>query len=178
MLVVNDAMVLIHLAKISLLEKSCRHFKEVLIPELVFAEAVSTGKEKGYADSFLIERLVKEKWIKVKGVSKKQLVKNANNFNIFGGEAEAVALYWQENAGLLVSDDDNVRSKKAVLGLNLIGTPSIILALFKVKAIDSGKTAEALNKLRKIGWFGSQVLDKILLEVEKNGESKGNRDKA
>ncbi|HZX20309.1 MAG TPA: DUF3368 domain-containing protein, partial [archaeon] len=112
MLVVNDSMVLIHLAKITLLEKSCDHFGTVMIPEAVFLESVKTGKTRGFEDAILIESIIKKGKITVKKIGKKEQLKKINQYNIFGGEAEAIALYWQENADLLACDDDNVRKKK------------------------------------------------------------------
>lgn len=51
------------------------------------------------------------------------MIAKANAFNIQRGEAEAVALYWQEEADLLATDDDNVRRKKDALRIKTIGTP-------------------------------------------------------
>ena len=167
MLVVNDAMVLIHLAKITLLEISCNFFKEVMIPPLVYEETVKEGKKTGHADAILIEEIINRGKIKVRKVKKKQLIKKANNFNIQRGEAEAIALYWQEQAGRIASDDDNVRNKKELLEINLIGTPTILLALFQNKKIDMDKLKDSINELRKIGWFSNAVLDKVLMEAEK-----------
>lgn len=163
---VKDSMVLIRLAKMSLLEKSCDFFGKVIIPQRVFEETVKAGKEKGFADAFLIEKNINGKKITVMGVKKGELIRRANEFNIFGGEAEAVALYWQEKANILASDDDNVRSKKDALEINLIGTPAILLALYNKKTIDSTKAQQAIQTLRKIGWFSNHVLDKISEEVK------------
>lgn len=167
MLVVNDAMVLIHLAKITLLEKTCDYFEDVIIPELVFIETVKSGKEKGFEDAMLIEEIINKGKIFVKHIRKKDLIKKANDLNVFGGEAEAVALYWQEKADLIASDDDNIRRKKELLDLNLVGTPSIILSLYLHKKIGKEKAKQSIKKLRRIGWFSSEVLDKIIIEVEK-----------
>lgn len=168
LVVISDAMVLIHLAKISLLECCCSHFA-VVVPELVFSETVEVGKKKGFVDAIVIENLVNVGKISVKKVEKIEFVKKANDFNIFSGEAQAVALYWQENASLLATDDNNVRNKKDALELNIIGTPVIILTLFNSKKISREKAEDSIKLLRKIGWFNNSVLDKILLEVEKNG---------
>ena len=167
MLVVKDAMVLIHLAKISLLEISRGYFGKVLIPELVLQETVNAGKQKNFEDAFLIEEIIRKGIITVRKIAKKAFVKKANQFNIFGGEAEALALYWEEKADFLATDDDNVRRKKEVLNLSLIGTPAIILALYRKKSINEEKTRDALKKLRKIGWFSSEIIDRVLLEVKK-----------
>lgn len=162
-MIVKDAMVLIHLAKITLLQKSCEHFKNVAIPEAVYNE-ILMGKEKGYPDATVILDLIKSKKIKMKHIEDKSLMKRAEEFNIQRGEAGAVALYIAEKADYLATDDDNVRKKSSLLGLRLIGTPAIILKLYKHKTITKDKFEDSLNELRKIGWFNNSVIDKILME--------------
>ena len=66
----------------------------------------------------------------------------------------------------MASDDDNVRNRKEMLELRMIGTPSIIVALYKGKCINAEKAMESLNRLRKIGWFSSHIIDKISQEVD------------
>ena len=158
-----DAMVLIHLAKITLLKKSCEHFKSVEIPEAVYNE-IWVGKRKGYADAAIIIKLVEDKEMNIKKIKNKGLTKKAEEFNMQGGEADAVALYWQEKADYLATDDDNVRKKSTLLGIKVIGTPSIILKLYKQRVIPREKFEESLDELRKIGWFSNSVIDKIFME--------------
>ena len=165
MIVIKDAMVLIHLAKITVLEKCCSFFSQVLIPELVLTE-IMKGKDKGHADVHVIETLIKSEKIKVKKVKDSDIIKNLNNFNIQKGEAEVIALYWQEKAELIATDDDNVRKKKTVLNLRMIGTPSILLQLYKKKIISKQKIHDCITELRKIAWFSNSVLDKMVMEVE------------
>lgn len=165
MLVVKDAMVLIHLAKLSLLESACRHFGAVLIPSGVYEETVDAGRERGYPDAEIIDDAVDAGVIEVAHVDGSSLIDRANRFNIQGGEAEAVALYWEREADLLASDDDNVRRKRELLNLDLIGTPSILLDLYDAARIDAEKLGRAIDELRSIGWFSAPVLDKIELEA-------------
>lgn len=166
-LAIKDSMILIHLAKTGLLEESCEYFGNVKIPKLVFKEVVIAGKRRGFGDSFLVEELILKGRIKVKEVREKRFIEAANRFNILKGEAEALALYWQEKADFLATDDDNVRSKKDVICVKLIGTPAIMIALRKKGIIDTEKAKRALQKLGKIGWFNSEVIDKALSEVER-----------
>ncbi|MEM3126499.1 MAG: hypothetical protein QW331_00310 [Candidatus Woesearchaeota archaeon] len=166
MMMIKDSMVLIHLAHSSVLHDSCGFFGKVLIPLSVEEEVVQKGKEKNYADAFVVEQAIKEGKIIVKEIKNKDLVKKVDEFNIFGGEAESVALYWQEKADLLATDDDNVRKKKDILLLNLIGTPAILLTLYKNKRISKEKMNIAIKRLREYGWFSSTVLDKLMLEVK------------
>ena len=67
-------MVIIHLAKLSILEKSCNHFKQVLIPQEVYQE-VLRGKEKLFPETSIIAELIKNKKILVKRIKEGKLVK-------------------------------------------------------------------------------------------------------
>lgn len=163
-MIVKDAMVVIHLAKITLLEKSCDRFKPVMISEAVLLEIVA-GEKKGYEDVKIVQALIKAEKIVVKQIRDKRLIKRAQEFNIQRGEAEALALYWQEQAEYLASDDDNLRKKSTLLNLKLIGTPAMILKLHQDRLIDNNKFLDSLQALRKIGWFSSAVIDKILVEA-------------
>lgn len=168
MIVIKDSMVLIHLAKITILENACDFFKNILIPEKVFEETVLKGKERSFDDAMLIESIIKKGKIRVMKIRKKELIKKINDFNVFGGEAEAVALYKQEKANYIATDDDSVRNKKEILEIRVIGTPSIILMLLNNKKIGTEKAIQSISKLRKIGWFSNEVMDKMLMEIEKN----------
>ena len=163
-MVVADTMVVIHLAKITLLEKSCQRFQRVLIPQEVHREILE-GEKKGYEDVKTVQELVRAGKVSVRRVRDKNLLKRAKEFNVQRGEAEALALYWQERADYLASDDDSLRKKSAALDLKLVGTPAMILTLYKEKLIDKHKLVESLRALRKIGWFSNAVLDKIFLEA-------------
>jgi len=164
---IKDAMVLIHLAKITVLEKSCKYFQEVCIPEEVFKETVVKGKEKGLEDAFLIEQLIEASKIKIKKVTDLKLIRMANEFNIFGGEAEALALYRQENAEYLISDDDNLRKKREIVHANIIGSLGVLLMLRRSDKIDKMKFISSIERMRDIGWFSNAVLDKVILEGER-----------
>ena len=165
MIVIKDAMILIHLAKTSVLEDSCDLFEMKLIPNEVWEETVKIGKEKGYPDAKLIEEIIDKNKIEVCKVDDNKLIERANDFNIQGGEAEAVALYWEKEADFLATDDDNVRRKRVILELDIIGTLSIIIKLFEEKKIDKDKVKVALDILGEVGWFSTAVLDKTKMEV-------------
>jgi len=162
-MIVKDSMVLLHLAKITLLENSCGYFKNVIIPEMIYDE-ILVGKEKGYLNAKIVIDFIEKKKITVKQVRNETLIKKAEEFNIQKGEAEAVALYWQEKADYLATDEDNVRKKSVLLDIKVIGTPAIILKLYKENFIEKEKFNESLAELRKIGWFSDTVIDKVKME--------------
>ena len=114
----------------------------------------------------MINNLIKDKKIILHNVKDKNLIKKANSFNVQKGEAEVLALYWENRAELLATDDDNLRKKRELLEINIIGTPAIVLRLYKEKSIDKSKVKQCISKLREIGWFHAAVLDKMLMEVE------------
>ena len=163
MLAVKDSMTLIHLAKTSLLETSCDYFKTVIIPKLAYKE-VMKGLKHGYVDAKVVEKVAEMKKLTVLEVKVKELIRKANEFNIQGGEAEGVALYWQEKADILATDDDNVRKKGFLLGIRAVGTPAIMLKLHREGLINSEKFRKAVEELRTIGWFSNGVLDMVLME--------------
>ncbi|MBI4140708.1 hypothetical protein HY485_02615 [Candidatus Woesearchaeota archaeon] len=167
MLIVKDAMVVIHLAKTLLLEHSCKFFGGVLISKLVYEEIMHGEKEHG-EDVIELKKAFHDKLIKIKQVRDTALIEKSYQYNIYRGEAEAVALYWQERADFLATDDDNVRKKKDALSIKLIGTPAIIMRLFQLKCIEKNEYLLAVKKLKEIGWFASTVFDRMMLEVNKN----------
>lgn len=162
MLVVKDSMVLIHLAKTTLLECSCDYFGRVVIPVGIQQEVTRPG----HPDALLIKELIKQRKITVKEIVNKSLLHRAQQFNIQHGEAEAVALYWELDADVLATDDDNVRKKRELLQLKLIGTPVIMLELYRKKRIDKAKLYEAISRMKEIGWFSQTIWDKIIMEAE------------
>lgn len=94
-------------------------------------------------------------------------LKMIHEFNINGGEAESLALYKQENADVLVSDDDNLRRKKNLVQAHIIGSLGILLKLREAKRIDGIKFKSSIERMRKIGWFSNSVLDKVLMDGER-----------
>jgi predicted nucleic acid-binding protein len=163
-LLIKDTMVLIHLAKTTTLEESCNYFQEVIIPEKVKQEVI---KEE-HPETTIIKELISNNKIKVKTINNKDYYKRANELNIFRGEAEVVALAWEMSADAIATDDDNVRKKREIIKLRIIGTPAILLTLFQKKKIDKEKLQKAIRKMKEIGWFSSTIWDKIQIEVEKN----------
>ncbi len=163
MLVIKDSMVLIHLAQASLLETACLSFGQVMIPPTVEKEVLIPD----YPDAAIIKDLIQRGRVQVEKVNDRALIQKANQFNIQRGEAEAVALYWERQADLLATDDDNVRKKRELLQLRIIGTPAILLSLFTSKKIDLNKLKAAIKKMKETAWFSNTIWDKIMMEAER-----------
>lgn len=166
MIVIKDSMILIHLAKMAILADSCRHFGNVLIPVKVYEEAVLKGQEKGHPDALVIERTIKEDLIKIKEVVDKKKVDNLRLFGLHLGEAEAVALYFQDGARYLATDDDTCRKNRILLGINIIGSPAIVISLFKKGRLTKRKTIDCISALETIGWFDINVIQEMRRQIE------------
>lgn len=170
MLVIKDSMILIHLAKMSVLESACNFFKEVLIPRKVFEETVLMGKEKEYPDAIIIEELIKENLIVVKEIRNKEKLDSVEKYGLGAGEAEAVMLYHQENADFLFTDDDVCRKYRGMLNVNVLGTPAIIMILFQNNIITHAKAIQSINLLSEIGWFERELLFELTQKITQKGD--------
>ena len=167
MLVVKDSMILIHLAKMQILTDSCRQFGDVMIPTKVYEEAVVKGKEKGHPDAVIIEQAITNDLVKIKQVRNKKKLDDLKIFGLHLGEAEAVALYFQEKAQFLATDDDTCRRNRIILGINIIGSPAIVLTLLRNGAINRSKALDCVLALEKIGWFDAEVINEMNRKIKK-----------
>lgn len=167
MLVVKDSMVLIHLTKMHILTESCRYFGDVLIPTKVYEETVLTGKKKGHPDALIIEQAISENLIKIKRVLDKKKINKLSLFGLHLGEAEAVALYLQEHAQFLATDDDAVRRNRILLAINIIGSPAVVLMLFRTGLIERRKALDCISALETIGWFDVNVTNEMRRQIER-----------
>lgn len=160
-------MILIHLAKMQILTDSCHHFGDVLIPMEVYEETVINGKEKSHPDALIIEQAITSDLIKIRKIKNK---KNVDNLRIFGlhlGEAEAVALYFQEKAQFLATDDDTCRRNRIILGINIIGSPAIVIMLFRNAFIPRNKALDCVSSLATIGWFDTEVIHEMKRQIQR-----------
>ena len=168
MIVVKDSMILIHLAKMHILTDSCQHFGEVIIPKKVHEEAVINGKKKGHPDALIIEQTINSNLIKIRQIENKNKVDNLRLFGLHLGEAEAVALYFQENAQFLATDDDTCRKNRIILGINIIGSPAIVLILFRKALITGKKAIDCVSALETIGWFDAEVMYEMKRQIDRS----------
>lgn len=102
----------------------------------------------------------------MKDVRNKKKVEDLTIFGLHHGEAEAVVLYFQEQAQFLATDDDTCRRNRIILGINIIGSPAIILTLFRNSVITRRKSLDCVCALETIGWFDSEVMIEMKRQIE------------
>jgi predicted nucleic acid-binding protein len=168
MIVVKDSMALIHLAKMHILTDSCQYFGDVIIPTKVYEETVINGKKKGHPDALIIQQTINSNLIKIKEIKNKDNVDNLRLFGLHLGEAEAVALYFQEKAQFLATDDDTCRKNRIILGINIIGSPAIILMLLRKALITRKKAIDCISALETIGWFDTEVRHEMKRQIDRS----------
>ncbi len=167
MLIIKDSMILIHLAVEGVLKEACMMFGQVMIPYAVHREVVEKGIDANHADAYIVQKLKKEKYIQVVEVTDNMLMDELKQYGLRGGELEAVALYIQEKADIIASNDDKVRKLRLILNLNLVSSPEIVFLLAKNGIVTKNRAIECLRELEKIGWFSNNVLYSIISEVDK-----------
>lgn len=164
MIVIEDSMVLIFLAKLDLIKETKNMFENVIISKEVERETAADAKS--YPDAAKIRENIDKGFVVVKEVKNStKVMKMMKDFGLGKGEAETIQLYFQEKADLLLCDEKKARKVAAILDMNLLGTPEFIIQLYKRKFITKEKAKESVLKLEKIGWFKSSVIFEALKEI-------------
>lgn len=169
LLVVSDSSSLILVTKAGLLETLCSEFF-VEIPGKVFQETVVVGKELQKIDAFEIEQVIENKKIKVKkikAISDKKVIKLFTEFNLDLGEMEAIVLYLQTKANLLLVDDKQAINTAKLLEINWATIPGIIVDFYKRKKISKERALEALKTAQIEGRYKIDFILKAFNEIEK-----------
>ena len=138
----------------------------VLVTNQTYDEVIK-GREKKFEDALLIEKLCNEGIIKIISMEDSKLTnKIKHSFGFGDGEASTIA-YAIENKLAILTDNKQARKASNIYGLRLLGSPEVIVSLFKGKKIDKDKALYALEKLRKAGWFDGYLIEKAKEEISK-----------
>ena len=161
-MIILDSCTLILLAKASVLEKLL-DTKSIGVTVHVLQEVLS-GKEKMFPDALLIDKLDAEGKIKRVEDNPKLTNKIAQDFNMGLGEASTISAALDRKG---VVGTDNLQGRKAaqVNGLGLIGSPEVIVYLYRQKWIDKMKALDALQTLQREGWFSPYIIEKAREEM-------------
>lgn len=160
--VVFDFSSLILLAKITLLEAFMELFEKARIPNEVYNESVTRGKEKGVIEVKIIENMITQKLIDVRTVKNVGKVNELNEiFNLDRGESESIVLSEELNPDLLVTEDERARKVAEIFKIKFTTCPDIVLFLFKQGKISRDKALACLEDLQKFGWYKDWVIQEV-----------------
>ncbi len=169
LLVISDSISLIIGTKAGLLDAICEEF-QVEIPEKVFEETVLAGKELQKIDALKIEDAIKENRIAVKKTKPLKEGKTANwlsQLNLDTGKMEAIKLYIQTNAKLMLIDDRQAINAAKLLEINWATIPDIIVEFAIRKKISREIALEALKIAQREGRYKIEFVLKAFNKIEK-----------
>ncbi|MBV6392620.1 MAG: hypothetical protein KPEEDBHJ_01843 [Anaerolineales bacterium] len=158
MIVVSDTTPLIGLSSIGRLDLLEELFGEVYIPQAVFDETVTFGRENSKAK----QQVSNATWIHVVEV-KDRLAVNVLLDEMDLGEVETIVLAGEMNADWVLMDEKKGRRKLSQLNIPKIGTLGILLKAKELELIPTVKSE--IEELQKIGFSISPLLVEEILEA-------------
>ncbi|HIH10507.1 MAG TPA: hypothetical protein HA254_07630 [Candidatus Diapherotrites archaeon] len=169
-LVISDSSSLIIVTKCGLLNYLCSRFK-VEIPQAVFDETVTEGKKLQKVDALLIEGALEEGKLEVKAITaaKAKETRFIEKLGLGEGEKEAIILYLQRKAALLLVDDCHGIKAAKLLGINWATVPAIIVGFARDGAISRQEAMECLRIAQEKGRYRVDFILDAFRELEKTG---------
>lgn len=158
MIVVSDTTPLIGLSSIGRLELLRELFDDVYIPQAVFDETVTSGREEGKAK----HAVANASWIHVVEV-KDRLAVNILLDEMDLGEVETIVLASELNADWVLMDEKKGRRKLSQLNIPKIGTVGILLKAKQLGLISIIKPE--IENLQKSGFSISPLVSEEILKV-------------
>ena len=154
MILIADSSALVALSVCDSLTLLERLFKEVIVPEAVFLEVIKSEKP----EARILEEFLRKK---VRKVDMRTFIYLDGNTD--AGETEAMLLYKQKQADMLLIDDKRGRKIAKINGINTIGSLGILLS-----AKQAGLLTEIKPKLEAIKasriYLSQSIID-IVLEL-------------
>lgn len=158
MMIVSDTTPLIGLASIGRLDLLQELFGEVYIPQAVFDETVTFGRENSKAKQLVLNA----NWIHVVEV-KDRLAVNVLLDEMDLGEVETIVLASEMNANWVLMDEKKGRRKLSQLNIPKIGTLGILLKAKELNLISFLKPE--IEELQKSGFSISPLLVEEILDA-------------
>ena len=167
-MIISNSSPLIHLTKLGKINHLISKEKQIIIPTAVYNEVVIIGKEKKYAESFIIEKMINNGEIVVKktGNHDKSL------YPFLGeGEIEAIELAKMEEKLVLI-DDKKARNVADLLKIEFQTTIVTIFELLLTNYINFSEYKSNITKLAEEAWISADIIQKFIDKgeelIEKN----------
>lgn len=157
--VVSNATSLIYLAKAGRIDLLRKVFGEVFVPEEVKAEVVDKGKQLGEIDAYVVEKAIRDGWLKVLTVETLDV-----SMKLEPGEVAVLSLAKKLGCREVLVDEVSARTAARLMELTPRGTVFVLLKALKNEKIDLTNFLDALSDLAKHGFR----LEEVYLEAVKN----------
>ena len=165
MLVISDSSTLILLARANILDQALAYFKGITIPKKVEKEVVEEGVRHGFADALLVRERIKEGKIKVAKTSVGVTARLQREYGLYGGEADALALYLHLKANLLGIDDGKAIKVCKILQIRFFTALSLAIQLIQEKVITKTEGPACLQELGKHGRYTKEELQMAFEQI-------------
>jgi uncharacterized protein len=167
-IVVVNSGPLMALAKLGLLDLLPRLYGQVSFPTAVFVEVVVRGRERGYSDAFLVQLAIQQGKLKVLDVNYGDLPSDIQDLFLDAGEKQALYLAQRTKADLALFDDEKVREEAKARGLNVKGTPGVIVQAYRTGLLgfnDVESTIKAIIDREGI-WISEELCRGVLKKLK------------
>ncbi len=164
MKLIMDACTAILLAKASVLETAMETYRIMMPAEA--HEEVMAGKSKVSEDAFLLEKLAKGKKFEiVKHAHARLFQKLMADFGMGSGEAAAIACSMEHKTDAIATDNRMGRKVARIHNIPLVGSLSMITALYNQKKISREKALEAISNVSRAGWYSDHLIQQAKEDV-------------
>jgi predicted nucleic acid-binding protein len=161
-IIVADSCSLILLAKCNLLGILSEAFP-VMIAHAVFNEVVNNDTIKLFPDAKNISDLIKDKKI---NVIKLKVSGRSLPIYMDKGETETLLLAKQTPDAIVATDDGKAIKACRYLNLSFIISPHIALELYRLNKINFERARYAVEKMKILGRYSSDIIADVILELE------------
>lgn len=169
-IVVADASSLILLAKCSLLRTYCERV-EVLTPRRVLEEAADRDLWEKHPDAEQIAACAEEGLIRAETVDSDRRLP----VQLGAGEADAIRLFLEAEADVLLSDDGRALRACRLLSVPFTTSPRVVVDLRKAGAVELQAARQALEKLAVVGRYAREIIAAALTALHEQEDSGGSR---
>lgn len=160
MLIISDTTPIISLAKVNRLYLLERIFGKVLIPKAVFEELTENSY---YAEEAVLIRSCS--FLVCENVRNQESVKILRNVTgLDAGESEAIVLYEELQADMIVIDERKGRKVAKQLNLKCVGTVGILLRAYDEKLITAEEVKECFEIFDRKGIRMSEMLKQYAMD--------------
>ena len=132
----------------------------IVIPKSVYEETVERGRLKGFEDSFIIERYVKDGRINILEPKEQTKERVEKLCNLHLGERDVISLAI-DNKLKVLCDDKRGRNACEVFKLEIFTALNMLDKLFEEKRISKKIALAILSKLQNHGWYRGDLIEYV-----------------
>ena len=162
-MLVSNTSTLVLFAKIGFLEAFIEVSPPIAIPVQVKQEALF-DKDSYYAK--LIQKLIKNKKIRIVAVNNVLLTKILSNFRLDEGEAAAYALFDAKKHAAILTDDGELIKLCKLEKVPFICAMAVVIRLYERKKLSKEEALNKLADLNNIGRYSKSLYDHFKMEVK------------